>query len=79
MSAVKLKHIVVIMELKLNAIERFDKGESVKLISDKLGVGITTVKDWCQNKKLIQDYCTQFESKKVLSTCCMLKSNERTG
>ena len=36
MSVIKRKRIVVTMEQKLNAIERLDKGESVKLISDKL-------------------------------------------
>lgn len=41
------KHTVVTTEQKLHVIKRLDKGESVKLISDKLGVGKTTIKDWC--------------------------------
>lgn len=53
------------MEQKLKAIERLDEGESVKLISDEHGVGITTVKDLCQNKKSIQDYCTVLKSEKI--------------
>lgn len=42
------------MEQKLNTTGRLDKDESVKLISDVLDVGITKVKDWHQNKKLIR-------------------------
>lgn len=46
------------MEQKLRAIER---GESVKLISSDLGVGMTQVKDWQRNKNNIQDYCVEIE------------------
>ena len=73
MSGVKRKRNVVTMEQKLKAIERLEKGESVKAISNELGVGVTTVKDWRRNKKSIQDFCTQIESEKVLSTRCTLK------
>ncbi|XP_039283868.1 jerky protein homolog-like [Nilaparvata lugens] len=73
MSDVKRKRLVVTMEQKLKAIERLDKGESVKSISDELGVGVTTVKDWKRNKKSIQDYCTQIESEKILTSRCNLK------
>ncbi|XP_039290978.1 jerky protein homolog-like [Nilaparvata lugens] len=73
MSGVKRKRLVVTMEQKLKAIERLDKGESVNSISDELGVGVTTVKDWKRNKKSIQDYCTQIESEKILTSRCTLK------
>lgn len=73
MSGVKRKRHVVTMDQKLKAIERLDKGASVKSISDELGVGVTTVKDWKRNKKSIQDYCTQIESEKILSSRCTLK------
>ncbi|XP_039285834.1 tigger transposable element-derived protein 2 isoform X10 [Nilaparvata lugens] len=73
MSGVKRKRLVVTMEQKLKAIERLDKGESVKSISDELGVGVTTVNDWKRNKKSIQNYCTQIESEKILTSRCTLK------
>jgi len=69
----KRKRCVVTMQQKLTALERLDKGESVKKISDELGVGVTTVKDWKRNKKSTQDYCTQIESEKILSSRCTLK------
>lgn len=65
MSAVKQKHIVVTTEPKINATERLDKGESVKLISDELGADITMLNDCMKIKKSIQDYYTQSESKKT--------------
>lgn len=73
MSGVKRKRIVVTMEQKLKAIQRLEKGDSVKLISAELGVGASTVRDWRLNKKSIQDYCTQIDSEKVLSSRCTLK------
>lgn len=73
MSGVKRKRVVVTMEQKLNAIQRLENGESVKLISEEFGVGKSTVKDWRQNKKAIQDFCTQIESEKVLSSRRTLK------
>lgn len=57
----------------MKAIERFEIGESVKLISKELGVGVTTVKDWLRNRTSIQDYCSQIESEKILSPPCTLK------
>ena len=54
MSWVKRKCIVVTVEQKVNAIERLDKGKSVKLLSEELGVSITTVKDCHRKKKSIQ-------------------------
>ena len=65
------------MEQKPNALERLDKGESVKLISDELCVGITTVKDWRRIRKAIQDFCTQIESDKTLSSQCTLKKTDQ--
>lgn len=44
------------MDEKLKAIERLEKGESIKLISNEPGVGVTTVKDWDRNKTSIEDY-----------------------
>lgn len=48
MNGVKQKQIVVTMDQKLKAIDQVDKCESVKLINDELGVGITIIKDWCK-------------------------------
>ncbi|KAJ8876318.1 hypothetical protein PR048_020763 [Dryococelus australis] len=61
------------MEQKLKVIERVKKRKSVKVISNKFGVRVTKVKDWHQNKNTIQDFLTQIESDKVLSTHCTLK------
>lgn len=67
MRGAKRKRVVVSMKERLRAIERLEIGESVKLISDEFGVGVTTVKDWRRNKNAIQDFCTQ-ESDERLST-----------
>lgn len=68
MRGAKRKRVVVSMKERLRAIERLEIGESVKLISDEFGVGVTTVKDWRRNKNAIQDFCTQIESDERLST-----------
>lgn len=68
MRGAKRKRVVVSMKERLRAIKRLEIGESVKLISDEFGVGVTTVKDWRRNKNAIQDFCTQIESDERLST-----------
>lgn len=62
MSGAKRKRVVVTIKEKLSAIERLEKGESVKVISDEFSVGVTTVKDWRRNKTAIQDYSTALNS-----------------
>ncbi|MFS1564416.1 MAG: hypothetical protein ACL7AX_13685 [Candidatus Arsenophonus phytopathogenicus] len=73
MSGSKRKRVVLTMEAKLKALERLDKGESVKLICDEYGVGKSTVNDWRKNRKSIQDFCMQIESDRALSTRCTLR------
>lgn len=69
----KRKRKAVTMEQKLNELEHLDKDESVKRIDDGLGVGITNIEDWRRTRKTIQDFCTNINSVKVLSTCSTLK------
>ncbi|XP_054256871.1 jerky protein homolog-like [Macrosteles quadrilineatus] len=61
------------MQQRLQALERIDKDESVQSICTDLGVGKSTVNDWRQNRKSIEDFCTQIESEKALSSRCTLK------
>lgn len=69
----KRKRKVVTIEQKLNAIERIEKGESVKRICDELNVGKSTVHDWLKNRKALQDFSTQVESSRTLSSRCTLR------
>lgn len=61
------------MAVKLSALERIVKGEPVKRICDELSVGKSTANDCLQNRKIIQDFCTQTELDKALSSHCTLK------
>lgn len=65
------------IEEKLEVIERLVKGESIKLISNILGVGVNTVKDLRRNKTSIQDYCTQIEC--VVISLYIEETNQRNG
>ena len=64
------KRVVISIAQKLNALEHLDKGESVQLICNELGVGKSTVNDWQRNRNSLQDYCMQVESQKVLKSHC---------
>ena len=58
------------MDQKLQVLQGLDKGESVQSICQEFNVGKSrpTVNDWRQNRKLIETFCTQIETEKVLST-----------
>ena len=73
MSDKKRKRVVISIAQKLNALERLDKGESVQLICNELGVGKSTVNDWRRNRNSLQDYCMQVESQKVLKSRCTIR------
>ncbi|XP_039285830.1 uncharacterized protein LOC111046939 isoform X6 [Nilaparvata lugens] len=69
----KRRRKVVTIEQKLNALERTDRGESVKIICNELNVGKSTVYDWQKNRKSLQDFVTQVESNKALTSRCTLR------
>ncbi|XP_054279253.1 uncharacterized protein LOC128997640 [Macrosteles quadrilineatus] len=64
----KRKRVVVTVQHKLEALERLAKGESARKVSEELGVGLSTVKDWKRNKQSIVDFYNQVTSRRVLST-----------
>lgn len=64
--ASKRKKVVVSMEKKLEALNRIDKGEMLKKISEEFGVGTSTVSDWKKNRKEIEDFCFKMISKDSL-------------
>lgn len=55
------------MNKQLDALERLDRGESVKLISNVLGIGNSTLNDWRRNHKSNEDFCLEIESDEILS------------
>lgn len=73
MSQTKRKRNVLTVKDKLDAIERIDKGESVKKICNELNVGKSTVNDWRRNRESLQDFCTQVETDKALTDRRTLK------
>lgn len=73
MSQTKRKRNVLTVKDKLDAIERIDKGESVKRICNELNVGKSTVNDWRRNRESLQDFCTQVETDKALTDRRTLK------
>lgn len=56
------------MAMKLYVIEGLDRVGCIKKVCDELGVGKTTVKNWQQYRKYIQDFCMNIESVKVLAS-----------
>lgn len=54
------------MDKKLDALNRIDKGESLKNIASELGVGTSTVSDWKKNRKEIEEFCFKMISKDSL-------------
>lgn len=71
--AEKRKRVVVTMQKKLEAINRLDKGESVKNISIEYGVGAATVCDWKKNRSQIEDFCAKMVSKDSLGNRSTIK------
>uniref|UniRef100_A0A1B6LHZ8 HTH CENPB-type domain-containing protein n=1 Tax=Graphocephala atropunctata TaxID=36148 RepID=A0A1B6LHZ8_9HEMI len=55
----KRKRIVVSLETKLKAIERLDKGETIKKVAAELGVGEVTVGDWKRKRSDIEKWVHQ--------------------
>ncbi|GBM10192.1 hypothetical protein AVEN_258787-1 [Araneus ventricosus] len=60
----KRKRVVVSMELRLDALKRIDKGESLKSIALSFGVG--TASDWKKKRKAIESFCSKLETKGAL-------------
>ncbi|GBL95499.1 hypothetical protein AVEN_54107-1 [Araneus ventricosus] len=58
------KHVVVSMELRLDALKRIDKSESFKSIALSFGVGESTVSDWKKKRKEIESFCSKLETKR---------------
>ncbi|KAB0792773.1 hypothetical protein PPYR_14732 [Photinus pyralis] len=53
----KRKKVIVSLDKKLDAINRIDKGESMRSIAQEMGVGSSTVSDWKRNRKEIEEFC----------------------
>lgn len=58
----KRKSTIVSIETKLNAIKRFDKGESIKKVAKELGVGKVTLGDWRRKRSEIEGWASQSSS-----------------
>ena len=51
----KRKHVVLSLQDKLNAIERLDRGETIKKVASDLGVGEVTVGDWRRKRVQVEE------------------------
>ena len=60
------------MELRLEALKRIDKGESLKSIALSFGVGESTVGDW-KKRSEIESFCSKLDSKDALESRSTLK------
>lgn len=69
----KRKRVVVSMELRLEALKRIDKGESLKSIALSFGVGESTVGDWKKKRIEIESFCSKLDSKDALESRSTLK------
>lgn len=59
MTEKKRKQIIVTMEMKLDALKRLDKGESVNKIALDFGVGQTTIGGWKKKRSEIESWCVK--------------------
>lgn len=73
MAAPKRKRVCVSPQQKLDDLQHLDHGESVVKLASKLGVGVTTVKDWKKNCKDLETYSTTVEIEDALKNREMLK------
>ncbi|GBN97025.1 hypothetical protein AVEN_129153-1 [Araneus ventricosus] len=72
----KRKRVAVFMELRLDALERIDKGESLKSIALYFGVGESTINDWKKKRKEIESFCSKLETKGALESRFTLKKSK---
>lgn len=61
------------MELRLEALKRIDKGESLKSIALSYGVGESTVSDWKKKRKEIEEFCCKLDTKGALESRSTIK------
>lgn len=64
----KRKRTVVSLETKLQAINRLDKGETIKKVASDLGVGEVTVGDWRRKRAEIEKWCSQKDNESKRKT-----------
>ncbi|GBN73250.1 Jerky -like [Araneus ventricosus] len=69
----KRKRVVVSMELRLDALKRIHKGESLKTIALSFDVGESTVSDWKETRKEIGSFCSKLETEGALESWSTLK------
>jgi transposase len=55
----KRKSCFVTMEMKLDALKRIDKGESVNKVANDLNVGRSTVIGWRKTRNEIESWCVK--------------------
>lgn len=72
----KRKRVVVSTSKKLEAIKRFNNGESLKKIALEFGVGETPVGDWRRNKAEIEAFCSKMDSSKASEGRSTLKKSK---
>ncbi|XP_071043106.1 jerky protein homolog-like [Parasteatoda tepidariorum] len=78
MSSNKKKRVVSI-ETKLEAIQRLDKGESIKKVARDLGVGAVTVGDWKRKRNEIEIWSAEKANcslRKTMKKCEFEKTSE---
>jgi IS30 family transposase len=62
------------LKQKIYALHRIDKGESLQKITEDLGVGNSTIKDWRRNRKDIQSFSMTVEARVSLESRRILKN-----
>ena len=62
MRRVKRKQNVVTLEMKLDALKRVDKRQSLKSISTDFDVGRLILADWIESDAQIESWCTKMTS-----------------
>lgn len=78
----KRKHVSLPLSVKLDALKRIDKGETLKAIAQDLGISAVTVGDWRRNRTKLESWSSkkQFSESAVQSRSRMKESEfEKTS
>lgn len=76
----KSKRKFVPLKVKLEALKRLDKGETIKKLAAEYGVGEVTVGDWRRNRQNLEKYSSGKCSENASDRKCMRKSEyEKTS